>query len=124
MGCKGIPRLEGSLTDNTEVGHVQVDLCMSLSCLFSQKVLVTAEAEKPPIMSSRYHLIHKRIQVRCEQSIRFLIKLVRILQPGICPLNGYQSMYAYMHINHLMFSRRNKPRNFVVFVHNSFFLLH
>ena len=70
MGCKGIPCLEGSLTDNTEVGHVKVNLCMSLSCLFPQKGLVAAEAEELSVMSSRYHFIHKRIQVRCEQSIR------------------------------------------------------
>ena len=67
MGGKSIPCLEGSLTDDAEVGHVQVDLCVSFSGLFSHKRLVAAEAEESSIMSSRYHLIHKRIQVRCEQ---------------------------------------------------------
>ena len=75
MSCKSIPCLEDSLTDNTDVGHVQVNLCMSLSCLLSQKVFVAAEAEEPSIMSSWYHLIHKRVQVGCEESIRFLIRL-------------------------------------------------
>merc|ERR1719500_1801233 len=64
MGGKSIPCLEGSLTDDAEVGHVQVDLCVPFSGLFSHKGLVAAEAEELPIMSSRYHLIHKRIQVR------------------------------------------------------------
>ena len=81
MGGKSIPCLEGSLTDDTEVGHVKVDLSVPLGCLFSQKGLVAAEAEEPPIMSSRYHLIHKRIQVRCEHSVRFLIQFVRLRQP-------------------------------------------
>ena len=67
MGGKSIPCLEGSLTDDAEVSHVQVDLCVSFSGLFSHKRLVAAEAEESSIMSSRYHLIHKRIQVRCEQ---------------------------------------------------------
>jgi len=64
MGGKSIPCLEGSLTDDAEVGHVQVDLCVSFSGLFSHKGLVAAEAEESSIMSSRYHLIHMRIQVR------------------------------------------------------------
>merc|ERR1719500_1586174 len=64
MGGKSIPCLEGSLTDDAEVGHVQVDLCVPFSGLFSHKRLVAAEAEESSIMPSRNHPIHKRIQVR------------------------------------------------------------
>ena len=91
MSSKSIPCLEGSLTDDTEMGHIKVDLCVSFSGLFSHKGLVAAEAEELPIMPSRYHLIHKRIQVRCEEIIRFLIQFAKL-----CHLANYIAANPYL----------------------------
>ena len=56
---------ENFVTGNTGVGNVQMDLCMPLNSLPLREGLVTTEAEKLPIMSARYHVVHQRIQGCC-----------------------------------------------------------
>ena len=60
-----VPGFENFVAGNTRVGHVQMDLCMSLNSLPLRGGLVTTEAKKLPIMSPRYHLVHQRIQGCC-----------------------------------------------------------
>ena len=106
MGGKSIPCLEGSLTDDAEVGHVQVDLCVSFSGLFSHKRLVAAEAEESSIMSSRYHLIHKRIQVRCEQEHQISDPFRKTTPASLLHSCQSTSIYLFMFILH---NRADQP---------------
>ena len=70
---------ENFVTGNTRVGHVQMDLCMSLNSLLLREGLVTLEAKKFPIMSPRYHLVHQRIQGCCGHVVKLLVTLARKL---------------------------------------------
>ena len=65
VDSKCVPGSENFVAGNTRMGHVQMDLCMSLNSLPLREGLVTLEAEKLPIMSPRYHLVHQRIQGCC-----------------------------------------------------------
>ena len=65
VDSKCVPGFENFVAGNTRVRHVQMDLCMSLNSLPLREGLVTLEAEKLPIMSPRYHLVHQRIQGCC-----------------------------------------------------------
>ena len=70
VDSKCVPGFENSVASNAGVGHVQMDLCMSLNSLPLREGLVTTEADKLPVMSSRYHLVHQRIQGCCGHIIK------------------------------------------------------
>ena len=79
VDSKCVPGFEHSLAGNTGVGNVQMDLCMPLNSLPLREGLVTTEAEKLPIMSPRYHLVHQRIQGCCGHVVKLLVTLARKL---------------------------------------------
>ena len=78
VDSKCVPGFENSVAGNTRVGHVQMDLYMSLNSLPLREGLVTTEAEKLPIMSARYHLVHQRIQGCCGHIINTFFYLVTL----------------------------------------------
>ena len=79
VDSKCVPGFENSLTGNTGVGNIQMDLCMPLNSLPLREGLVTTEAEKLPIMSARYHLVHQRIQGCCGHVVKLLVTFGRKL---------------------------------------------
>ena len=79
VDSKCVPGFENSVASNTGVGHVQMDLCMSLNSLPLREGLVTTEADKLPVMSPRYHLVHQRIQGCCGHVVKLLVTLGRKL---------------------------------------------